>query len=185
MSEQKKEPTTDQVNEILSGVSPMIWSILSGYGGLSNQDREDLKQEVLVYLWEHVLPQYTPGRAKFSSFAYRCAVNFINRKLFSSNRKSNNVRVAIDRFQDILNDRNNQSNSPVEDKCKALEIIIRKKDGLLKPKEVVVLSLMRDNPYITQKDIAEIMGYNHPSAISMMMTRMRKKIKNVRIFDEL
>lgn len=181
----ESNPQTETVNQRLKGIEPMIWSILSGYGGLSNQDREDLKQDVLIYLWEHVLPQWEPERAKWSSFAYRCSVNFINRRLFSRNRRERNVSVAVDRFQDIINDRKEEENSVCEQKTYILDIVIKKKSGVLKPKEIVVLSLMRDDPAITQKDIAEIMGYNHPSAISMMMTRMRKKIRNTEFLNEL
>jgi RNA polymerase sigma factor (sigma-70 family) len=156
----------------------MIWSILQNYSGISKEDREDLKQEVMFYLWNHVMPQYDESKgAKFSSFAYRCAVNFINRKLYSSNRKRLTYTKTIETLRDTEKEYYEEECSITSEKIDMLKDLIDDDNGPFKDREKIVMIMMIDRPSITQKEIADTMGYRHPSAISMMMSRIRKKIR--------
>jgi RNA polymerase sigma factor (sigma-70 family) len=156
----------------------MIWSIIQGYSGLSPEDKQDLKQDVMVYIWNLVMEQYNPDKgAKFSSFAYRCAVNFINRKLYSRGRKNTTHQRALEVYKDKESEKNAEASEVVHDKLRVVYDMIVRDDDALKPKEKAVILIMIDDPYITQKEIAEIMGYRHPSAISMMMSRIRNKAR--------
>jgi RNA polymerase sigma factor (sigma-70 family) len=178
MNQKKETHSLDEINQILCGVEAMVWSILAGFHKLSHEDKEDLKSEIMIYLHRKILPKYDPTRnAKFSSFAYKCIVNFIKRKLFARKKRRKRQAVVHHTFQEDIDN---------EERHKALECaqnrVVKLRDaisdgGVLKPKEMVVFFLMDHNPDLTQREIAEIVGYKHPSAISMMMSRMREKLK--------
>jgi len=160
----------------------MIWSIISSFSGLSFEDKKDIKQDVMIYLFQKVIPKFDPSRGtKFSSFAYRCIVNYVRRHIVTANRK----RIYLDNAAVEHYER-----SCISAKSERVYYANERLDGLfhnvtenpeceLRVKEKVVLLLMRSNPCITQKEIADIMGYKHPSAISMLVMRMRKKIRKM------
>lgn len=168
--------------QMLEGVEAMIWSIISSFSGLSIEDKKDIKQDVMIYLYQKVIPKFDPSRGtKFSSFAYRCIVNYVRRHLVNCNRK----RIFLDNAAVEHYER-----AQTADKKERIHYANERLDGLfnnvtsnpeceLKVKEKIVLLLMKANPGITQKEIADIMGYKHPSAISMLVMRMRKKIRRM------
>ena len=161
---QNKEEFTD--NQRLEGIRPMIYSILKGYGGLSREDRLDLLQEVMVYIWQHVIPSYDPERGtKFSSFTYRCAVNFINRKVKGITRDRVYNTDAIETFSNGESEKYDEDTIRKKERVNTLSQIVCS-NSVLKHKERVVLTIMMDDPFVTQKKIAEIIGYSHPSAVS-------------------
>lgn len=182
--DKKKNPNSKDLDpaQMLESVEAMIWSIISSFSGLSIEDKKDIKQDVMIYLYQKVIPKFDPSRGtKFSSFAYRCIVNYVRRHLVTANKK----RVFLDNAAVEHYER-----SQLADKRERVHYANERLDGLfnnvtdnpeceLKVKEKVVLLLMRSNPGITQKEIADIMGYKHPSAISMLVMRMRKKIRKM------
>lgn len=166
--------------ELLIGIEPMIWSILQNYVGILKEDKEDLKQEVMIYIWNKVIPQYDEERgAKFSSFAYRCVVNFVNRKLYTKNRKKINYTNAIDAIRNTRREFHEEEIGITAEKLKLLRELVSKEGGPFKEREKIVMTMMINRPSITQKEIADTLEYRHPSAVSMMMSRIRRKIKKI------
>jgi DNA-directed RNA polymerase specialized sigma24 family protein len=156
----------------------MIWSIISKYQYLSKCDKEDIKQEVLIFLWEKIIPVYDYERAhaKFSSFAYRCIVNFVNRRIQKMNRLYSYKENAAHIYYEIQDERVSKNVLIAKEKAKFFEDLVKEDKIKLKPKEKIVLNIIIDNPDITQREISERLGYKHPSAISMMLLRLRRRL---------
>lgn len=176
---QKDKNSEKEINDMLTSVEPMIWSILSKYGNLTKGDMEDLKQEILIFLWEKIIPayDYNKANAKFSSFAYRCIVNFINRKIQKIKRNHFNETNAAHIYYDVCEERHSDNVLQAREKVHFFEKIIKNNEIKLRPKEKIVINLIINNPDITQRTISTIMGYKHPSAISMMLLRLRRRLK--------
>ncbi|MGQ4893469.1 MAG: sigma-70 family RNA polymerase sigma factor [Candidatus Njordarchaeia archaeon] len=168
--------TLSEINEELIKIEHMIWSILQTFNNLSREDKEDLKQEVLIYLWQKVFPRYDSSKAKFSSYAYRCSVNFITKRL----KRRRNIRCqeenCINEFYVRLEEARQVKECELSnEKVKFIESLPT--HPVIKKKEKKVIEHIISNPYSTQREIAEKMGYSYPSAISMMMVRLRQKLE--------
>ena len=166
----------EEIDEVLRGVEPMIWSILAKFNGLSKEDREDLKQEVMIHLWNKVIPKHDPRISKLSSFIYRCATNFIIRKVRKMTRERESSSDAAFGFTERKMERlSSRAIDAAKDRLEHLTYLLEDGD-LARAREAVVVELISGNPNITQREIADEMGYKHPSAISMMLLRMRKRL---------
>ena len=184
---QRKEPKNQAAetenltpNEMLCGIEPMIWSILSKYKMVPYETQKDIKQEAMIYLACKVIPKFNPALAKFSSFAYRCVTNFINRRLQRDVRRGTRDLAAAERYHGKIAERTDLGPLTLEGECS--EILVNITSGadmaIMKGKELMAIMLIMENPYITQRNIARKLGYKRPSAVSMMLLRMRKRLKN-------
>jgi RNA polymerase sigma factor (sigma-70 family) len=167
-------------DKMLRGIEPMIWSILNKYKNIPYETMKDLKQDVMVYLLNNVMPKFDPKLAKFSSFAYRCIVNFINRRLYRDKRRHDRDLSAAERYYDTVKERYSAGMATFEGEyAEILYNITSGVDiGLMKGKELKAIKIIMDNPYVTQKSLAKRLKYRHSSAVSMMLLRMRKRLKN-------
>lgn len=165
---------------MLRSIEPMIWSILTGYN-IPAQDKSDLKSEAMIHLWQKVIPRFDEDRGvKFSSFAYRCVVNFINKKLYTNARKNHltDEMHSTFSFQEYIS-----NDGALGQQLAHVDALIGDKASQLKPREIEVLTILRENPSMTQRDIAAKIGYRHPSSVSMLLKRLRIKIRRMNLFD--
>jgi RNA polymerase sigma factor (sigma-70 family) len=181
MSTKKNRPKKkiDRDNELLSGIEPMIWSILSKYTNVGKKELEDVKQDTMIFIWKRVIPDFKPSmKTKFSSFAYRCAVNFINRQIKKIFRKQVRDTGAYSTHYEKIEERKLE---PVEDarrKISSFEKLMESENrDCIKPMEMRVVKIIMDKPDITQREVALKLGYKYPSAISMMLLRMRRRLE--------
>lgn len=169
-----------KVNEMLVGIEPMIWSILNSYKNLSHQDREDICQDVMIFIANKVIPAYDASKnTKFSSFAYRCILNFVNRYMNKRKRLAEYNHISAEIFYEKMNERKSHDTERARERIQVFEEMFNEERMELKPKERVVIQMILDDPDITQREISEAMGYSHPSAVSMMLLRLRRRLKNV------
>jgi RNA polymerase sigma factor (sigma-70 family) len=166
----------EKTNQILEDIHKMVWDIIHGYN-LSHDVKQDICQEAMIFLWQSIIPKYDETRgAKFSSFAYRCVVNFINKKIKILNRRRlNTISVDSEKLEGMASYEHDVCFD--DDPRGKLEELIDFNEGKMSEKEKTVLRLMRDVPHITQREIADIVGFKHPSAVSMLLKRVRKRIK--------
>lgn len=167
----KKGPN---VNAMLIGIEPMIWSILSHYKGMDRAELEDIKQDVLIHVWVKAVPAYDGRQCKFSSFAYRCAVNFINSKMRSRRRRGVRMEGVAETHYRRMGGLDGHARA-------ARMALIVKVVGVLKPIESKVLEMMLDDPRTSQNAIAKRLGYKSCSAASMILLRMRRRLREAGI----
>lgn len=172
--------SVDAEDRMLRGIEPMIWSILNKYKGIPYESMKDLKQDVMIYLLHNVMPKFDPKVAKFSSFAYRCIVNFINRRLHRDKRRYDRDIQAAERYYDTVNERYASGVATCEGEyAEILRNITSGNDTeLMKGKELKAIRIIMDDPYVTQKNLARRLRYRHSSAVSMMLLRMRKRLRS-------
>lgn len=171
----------EEINDMLKSIEPMIFSILRKYKNISMDDMEDFKQEIMMFLWNKVIPAYKSDLStKFSSFAYRCIVNFVNRKIHVRDRNYHYEKNASHSFYDIQTERCSEHVRLSRTKIQIFEKMIKQNEIILKPKEKKVIQMILNSPDITQREIADKLGYKHASAISMMILRLRRRLEKVK-----
>ena len=176
-----------EVDRILRSIEAMIWSIISSFHGLEHEDKNDLKQDVLLYVYSELMPKYESNRgAKFSSFAYKCIVNFIRRRMYMKKRMEMAFIASIPEYYDRFGHGVKTMSAVVAtEKINALVELLKRRNHPFSVKERAVIAILHDNLDITQREVARIMGYSHPSAVSMIISRMRKKMKTEQILQTL
>ncbi len=179
-----RQLTAEENNKILLSVDSMVWSIIGKYKNVLHEDMKDIKQDILLHLVDKIIPRHDPEISKFSSFAYRCIVNFINRRLRRDRRRVEKECMAAHMHYSKIFERD--SMEPLTQNGEYSEIInglTREEFGEMKGKELKAIVIMVDNPFITQKTLAKKLGYKHPSAVSMMLIRMRKRLKKNKLIS--
>jgi RNA polymerase sigma factor (sigma-70 family) len=166
--------TAKNTNDILIGIEPMVWSILSHYKGMDKTELEDIKQDVMIHIWTKILPAYDGRQCKFSSFAYRCAVNFINSKMRSRRRRAARMSGVVNRYYG--QGAGAEGHARVERMLSIVTVV-----GGLKPIESKVLEMMLDDSRTSQNAIAKRLGYKSCSAASMILLRMRRRLREAGI----
>jgi|GEM_PF-4242363 len=73
------EDNNSSVIEFIKLIEPLIWGALYKYDQLSESDREDLFQEIILKLFSNNKKRIRmwEGKSKFSTFLYKVAVNTI------------------------------------------------------------------------------------------------------------
>jgi len=177
----------EEADRILRSIEAMIWSIISGFHGLEHEDKNDLKQDILCYVYQDLMPKYEANRgAKFSSFAYKCIVNYLRRRMYVRNREEMAIASAAPEYYDrFACGVKTPSAILATEKINSLMELLKRKKQPFSTKEKVIIAVLHDNTDITQREISQIMGYKHPSAVSMIVSRMRKKMKTAPIFQTL
>lgn len=132
----------------------------------SEEDREDLFQEILIQLWKSY-PSFR-GDSKFSSWMYRVGLNVAISNLRKSKTKKEDA-VLPSSFDSISEESNEQSLSLEK---KLLRDAIRQ---LNKIEKGIMMLYLEEKP---NEEIAEIMGItqNH---VRVKMTRIRAKLKEI------
>nr|DAQ91986.1 MAG TPA: DNA directed RNA polymerase subunit [Caudoviricetes sp.] len=177
--------TVEEKEKYFKSVEKMIWSIAHQFAGISHQDKEDFVQEASIFLVENIAPKYDPSmNVEFKNFAYICIKNFMLRKVNNLNKGSKVVVLS-----------NDLSASPPDcffqspyfddaDKITKLSRLLREDSPILKDNEKAVLRMIFENPKITQREMANKMGFSFASGAGAILGRLRKRIKEEMILED-
>jgi RNA polymerase sigma factor (sigma-70 family) len=183
---------TDKDEQVLIGIKPMIWSIIHKYNNIPFQEKEDIYQEVSVFVVTKLIPKFDPSKkVKFSAFAFKCITNFVTYKATMYLKKKANVISGDDIFTfcqehpggffSIVDEKEDVAEKINFDEGRIAMLTQMLNDDssecYLHPNEKNVIKLLFENPKMTQKEISDKLGYSYPSAVSAILNRMRSRFK--------
>lgn len=183
------EYTDKQKEEMWESVSNMIWKIINDFNNIQYCDKQDIYQAASIKLLNYIIPRYNPDRkVQFKDFAYVCLKNFITRKINELNKHNNRNMLCEDGLilsiagEDLIDE------EPFEEDILSLKInkireMADDEESSLKEKERIVIKMFFNNSNITQREISEIFGFNHPSGVSAILSRMRRRLAREGFFD--
>lgn len=177
--------TIEEKEKYFLSVEKMIWSIAHQFAGVSHHDKEDFVQEASIFLVENVAPKYDPNmNVEFKNFAYICIKNFMLRKVNNLNKMGK--VLVFNNDLSILPPEGSYEHEYFDDvdKLTKLQKLMEEDSDVLKDNEKVVLKIIFENPKITQREIAEKMGFSFASGAGAILGRLRKRIKKDHILNE-
>jgi DNA-directed RNA polymerase specialized sigma24 family protein len=180
------ERITAAASQVLEGIQPMLRRMAMNL--TSQNDVEDLVQRCMLSLWEKSLPRYDAWRVpktKVTSFLHRCALMFMYQdarrrvaarrkhlKAFPCTRKPGHGRDAI---RDSHMDDVAMPDQTIE------RIALHVLDNLeqyFTRSQVRAMRAVQANPQALHREVARMLGYRSPSSVSMILTRMRTRLRN-------
>lgn len=178
--------TVKEKEEYFLSVERMIWSIVHQFSGMCHHDKEDFVQEASIFLVESVAPKYDPSmNVEFKNFSYICIKNFMLRKINNLNKK-NKVIILNNDLSVLPQDLTEDSNEYFDDVDKVTKLYEMLNDNSLelKENEKSILRMIFENPKITQREMAEKMGFSFASGAGAILGRLRKRIKEDSILED-
>jgi RNA polymerase sigma factor (sigma-70 family) len=137
----------------------------------SEEDRNDLMQEILAQLWKS-FPSFR-NESKFTTWMYRVALNTAITTFKKSIRQPDRAPLSHQNFQ--LADEN--SSPELEENIRMLREAVSKLTGI--EKSIILLYLENKN----YEDIAEITGITQ-NYVRVKMNRIKKKLKSLMTSEE-
>lgn len=138
----------------------IFWFI---YGYVKNQqDAEDLTQDTFLDL-VRFHNQYSPGRAKFSTWLYHMAkMNCYTYYKHNNNTKNGGVEISIDKEPETGKKLEIKSSSPLPDRIAGDKILMEKVKSKMKKinTDYAVVVNLYDLREFTYKEICNILGVN-------------------------
>lgn len=184
----KKERTAEdiEIETYYEGIRNMIWSIIHKFNNLTPQDKEDLFQEASVFVTTKLVFKYDKSKnVAFKDFAYICIKNFVLRKV-NNIGKYKKVILADSEVLSILPDMVDESSIQEDsNRVSALRKLLERDSCLLKENEKVVLRMIFENPNITQREMSAKMGFSFASGVGAILSRLRKRIKEEGMLEDV
>jgi RNA polymerase sigma factor (sigma-70 family) len=160
------EDDNSSVIEFIKLIEPLTWGVLYKYDQLSEDDREDLFQEIILKLFSKNKKRIRmwEGKSKFSTFLYKMAVNTILDYLKSAGYNKSKNNESID---NIVNTSHYTDFADIYSLKQAIKS--------LKENEKQVIELFYFNQ-MKEKEIAEYLNKSI-NTISSIKFRAIKKLK--------
>jgi RNA polymerase sigma factor (sigma-70 family) len=145
----------------------IIFKVVAIYAGKA-ADRNDLEQEICVQLWRS-FASYDEGRARFSTWMYRIALNVAISKL-RRDRKS--LAGRIESLDDVHLE-TIASDEPISEENDRLEMLYALIGRLDPLNRAVILLYLEDRTYA---DIADILGISETN-VATKINRIKQKLR--------
>lgn len=165
MRGKKKEIDINNFLNLISEYQGIIYKICNVYAN-SQEDKNDLKQEILLQLWKSY-PNFQ-GNSKFSTWMYRIALNTAITNIRKSKRHP--LIEALSGIEQISSEKE-EIDYLNEDINHLYKAIAKLKDV----EKAIVMLYLEEKSY---KEIGKIIGISEKN-VSVKLVRLKKKLKSM------
>lgn len=165
MESKKKEIRINEFLKLVSENQGIIYKICNVYAN-SREDKEDLKQEIILQLWKSY-PDFQ-GKSKFSTWMYRIAFNTAITNIRKS--KQHPIIEALSGTERSFSEKENINylNNDINRLYKAIA-------KLRDVEKAIVMLYLEERSY---KEIGEIIGISEKN-VSVKLVRLKEKLKKL------
>lgn len=186
METTEKTLTIDEITVYYESIKNMIWHIVHQFNNISAQDKEDIFQDASIFVTTKLVYKYDKTKnVEFKDFAYICIKNFVLRKINNLNKYKKNIIADSDLLGLLPEEIDPASVRDDCDKVLSLKKLLDSDSTSLKENEKIVLRMIFDNPSITQREMSEKMGFHFASGTGAILNRLRKRIKEEKLLDDV
>jgi DNA-directed RNA polymerase specialized sigma24 family protein len=179
------------INGFLTTLRPEISRMVARYIRVRpNEDHEDVVQDTLLHIFEYTIPRYDLSRrgpggrpASFKTFLRRAARNYILDQSKRRIRERTRARPAATPAGDLdsLAARGDvQYDRRVVSLAKA---VMSHPERYMPPTQVRVFNVWLANDRLSSRDLALLLGYHREDSLHMAMTRIRRSVAKINIYD--
>lgn len=167
MDSENNEMEINNFLNLLSDNQGIIYKICNIYAN-SNEDKDDLKQEIILQLWKSY-PSFQ-GKSKFSTWMYRIAFNTAITNIRKSKRHP---------FIDALSgsDPISSEKEEIDYLNESINNLYRAISKLNDTEKAIVLLYLEERSY---KEIGEIIGISEKN-VSVKLVRLKEKLKKLMV----
>lgn len=184
--ETEKTLTTDEITAYYESIKNMIWHIIHQFNNIPVQDKEDIFQDASIFVTTKLVYKYDKTKnVEFKDFAYICIKNFVLRKINNFNKYKKNIVADSDMLKLLPEEVDPASVKEDWDKVAALKRLLDSDSSVLKDNEKTVLRMIFEKPTITQREMSERMGFHFASGTGAILNRLRRRIKEEGILDDV
>lgn len=186
METTEKTLTVDEITAYYESIKNMIWHIIHQFNNIPAQDKEDIFQDASIFVTTKLVYKYDKTKnVEFKDFAYICIKNFVLRKINNFNKYKKNIVADSDMLKLLPEEVDPASAKEDWDKVAALKRLLDSDSPVLKENEKTVLRMIFEKPSITQREMSERMGFHFASGTGAILNRLRRRIKEEGILDDV
>jgi DNA-directed RNA polymerase specialized sigma24 family protein len=178
-----------EVSEVLHGVENMLYLLARSQsrGRLKDHEISEMVQECREWLWKRSLPKYdSHRRVKVQTFIYQCARNFFRQHLRASSRSRKSTRrkkIFLVNPEHMLHSLRARSEAIDDRVAVVAEDVMEHPDKFFTEAQIKVFQVLLQNPNVPKQDLAAMLGYKRASSLSMMVRRIKERIREIDIED--
>jgi RNA polymerase sigma factor (sigma-70 family) len=182
----EKTLTVEEITTYYESIKNMIWHIIHQFNNIPVQDKEDIFQDASIFVTTKLVYKYDKTKnVEFKDFAYICIKNFVLRKINNFNKYKKNILADSDLLKVLPEDVDPSSIKDDIDKVAAIKRLLDSDSELLKENEKTILKMIFENPSITQREMSEKMGFHFASGTGAILNRLRRRIKEDNMLDDV
>lgn len=173
-----------EADKVFRGIAPMVRHQVEtmNWLDLDPESIDEIYSNVMSLLWERSLPAFdTTRKVKLSTFLHSCSRRFIIGE-FRRRRRQANSKQAIANVDphDLFHHAADPEFLSRRIQKLASDIILHPSEYLNKTHARVLMARV-DNPQMPIKDLATLLGYQHPRSLSSVLTRIKEIISELEI----
>lgn len=182
----KRELTDEEIALYYDGIKNMIWHIIHQFNNVSIQDKEDIFQEASVFVTTKLIYKYDKTKnVEFKDFAYICIKNFVLRRINNLNKYKKNIISDSELVRSLPEQMDPSSVDEDWDKVQSIKKLLDSNSVELKENEKTILKMIFDKPTITQREMSEKMGFHFASGTGAILNRLRRRIREEHLLDDV
>ncbi len=178
--------TDEEISNYYDSIKNMIWHIIHQFNNIKQEDKEDIFQDASIFVTTKLVYKYDKTKnVEFKDFAYICIKNFVLRRINNFNKYKKNLVVDSSLLKMIPEQIDESSCCDNLDKVSSIRKLFHNNPDMLKENEKIVLGMIFENPNITQREMSERMGFHFASGTGAILNRLRRRIKEDGLLDDV
>jgi hypothetical protein len=177
------------VSDVLHGVENMLYLLARSQARKRLREHEisEMVQACREWLWKRSLPKYDAHRGvKVQTFVYQCARNFFRQYLRAAARSRKSTRrkkIILVNPEHMLYSLRARCESLDNRVAMVADDVMDHPEKFFTEAQVQVFRMLLEHPNIPKQDLAAMLGYKRASSLSMMVRRIKERIREIDIED--
>jgi DNA-directed RNA polymerase specialized sigma24 family protein len=174
-----------EVSAVLKSIEDLLYQRVRkrARGQIDEDQIQEIVQRCRIWLWEKSLPKYDAKRephVRVSTYLFQCADNYVRQELRSLSRRRIGRKKMTYVDPDLMLHTVRANDTHLDERIAIVaEDVLCNPGRYLTAAQVEVFNAMVNSPGILMKDLAKGLGYKRASSLSMMVRRIKERIKEI------